>query len=70
MTSSFKTLISADSHVMEPRDLWQKAFGLKYGDHTPRIVTEHNGKPGTFLETLNKSPNRYTDHTAGALSMK
>lgn len=51
MNSSFKTLISADSHVMEPRDLWQKAFGSKYGDHTPRIVTEHNGKQGTFFYT-------------------
>jgi hypothetical protein len=48
---SFQKVISADSHVMEPRDLWQKALGERYGDHTPRIIPEHAGRKGTFFYT-------------------
>jgi hypothetical protein len=29
----YPRLISADSHVYEPRDLWWKALGEKFGDH-------------------------------------
>ena len=35
MPSTFKTLISADSHVMEPRDLWDKTC-LFYTSPSPR----------------------------------
>ncbi len=51
MTSSFTKLISADSHVMEPRDLWDRALRSRYGEHTPRIIPEYNGKQGTFFYT-------------------
>jgi hypothetical protein len=33
----YPRLISADSHVYEPRDLWWKALGEKFGDCTPRV---------------------------------
>ena len=47
----FERVISADSHVMEPRDLWQKRLGDRYGDHTPRVIHEHAGRKGTFFYT-------------------
>ena len=36
-------IISGDSHVLEPDDLFEKALGKKYGDATPRYVDEHLG---------------------------
>ena len=51
MTLNFERLISADSHVMEPKDLWWNALGERYGDHTPRLLDEHLGRKGTFFHT-------------------
>lgn len=51
MPHGFERIISADSHVMEPRDLWDKALYKRFGEHTPRIVREHNGREGTFFYT-------------------
>lgn len=48
---SFQRIISADSHVMEPRDLWLKTIGHEFGDHTPRILSEYLGTKGTFFYT-------------------
>jgi len=31
-------IISGDSHVIEPFDLWQKALGAKFGDRAPQLV--------------------------------
>ena len=31
-------LVSSDSHVMEPPDLWLNAIGQRFGDRTPRVV--------------------------------
>ena len=38
-------VISADSHMMEPADLWTSRLDAKYKDHAPRVVknTEHSG---------------------------
>ena len=36
-------IISSDSHVLEPEDLFEKALGKKHGDLTPRYVDEHLG---------------------------
>ena len=47
----FERVISADSHVVEPTDLWWNAIGAKYGERTPRIVNEHLGKKGRFFYT-------------------
>jgi hypothetical protein len=38
-------LVSADSHVMEPPDLWLKAIGARFGDRTPQ-VRQLPGRPG------------------------
>jgi hypothetical protein len=47
----FSRLISADSHVYEPRDLWWKALGEKFGDRTPRVLDTYQGREGTFFYT-------------------
>ncbi len=48
-TLPFKKLISADSHVMEPPDLWWNALGSKFGDQTPRLLDEYRGEKGSFF---------------------
>jgi uncharacterized protein len=47
----FQRLISADSHVMEPLDLWWKALGQKFGERTPRYLSAYQGQPGNFFYT-------------------
>jgi predicted TIM-barrel fold metal-dependent hydrolase len=47
----FPTVISADSHVMEPTDLWLKTLSNKLGDRTPRLLDEYQGKKGRFFYT-------------------
>lgn len=50
MTSlHYPKMISADSHVMEPPDLWWNAIGTKWGDRTPRPLDEFNGEKGNFF---------------------
>jgi predicted TIM-barrel fold metal-dependent hydrolase len=44
-------IISADSHTIEPQDLWLKALGRKYGDECPRVVEGYQGQPGLFFYT-------------------
>ena len=48
-TLHYDRLISADSHVMEPRDLWWNALGSKFGDRTPRQLDEYQGEQGSFF---------------------
>ncbi len=47
----FKSLISADSHVMEPLDLWWNALGTQFGDRTPRYLNAYRGEQGNFFYT-------------------
>lgn len=42
-------VISGNSHVMEPNDMWEKTIFKKWGDLTPRPVPEYNGKAGNFF---------------------
>lgn len=51
MSGQLLNIISADSHVMEPHDLWRNALGNKFGDHTPALISEYNGKKGKFFYT-------------------
>ena len=44
-------IISSDSHIIEPEDLFEKALGDKYGDSTPRYVDEHLGQKGKHYFT-------------------
>ena len=48
-TQRFQRLISADSHVYEPHDLWWKALGQQFGDRTPRALDEYQGHQGKFF---------------------
>ena len=51
MDLKFKRVISADSHVLEPTDLWSKALGPELGDRAPGIINEYNGRKGRFFNT-------------------
>ncbi len=51
MTDKFPRIVSADSHVNEPVDLWVNAMGDTYGDSTPRLVDEYRGEKGRFFFT-------------------
>lgn len=51
MTGQALNIISADSHVMEPHDLWRNALGNRFGDNTPGLIDEYNGKKGKFFYT-------------------
>ena len=50
----FSSLISADSHVMEPYDMWWNALGATWGDRTPRLLDEYQGQKGTFFYSGNR----------------
>ena len=43
------SVISADSHVLEPEDLWQKALGGRFDGHIPRVVEGFQGLEGRFF---------------------
>jgi predicted TIM-barrel fold metal-dependent hydrolase len=42
-------LISADSHVVEPADLWTTRIGGRFGDRTPRVERGREGQPDAFF---------------------
>ncbi len=42
-------IISGDSHVMEPLDLWAKALHARFGEATPRLIPEFRGVAGKFF---------------------
>ncbi len=42
-------VVSADSHMMEPANLWQTRLDAKYRDRAPRVVEGYNGKKGHFF---------------------
>ena len=46
-----KLLISADSHVVEPADLFASTLGDKHGDKVPRFVSEYQGVEGRYYFT-------------------
>jgi len=69
-------VVSADSHIFEPMDLWEKALGKKWGDRVPRLVNECNGVAGTFfylgheyIDLGNIEPHDAIDSTADAAPM-
>jgi predicted TIM-barrel fold metal-dependent hydrolase len=49
-------LLSADSHVMEPRDLWQSRMDRRWRDKAPRIVTQDAGGDYIVIEGLRPRP--------------
>ena len=42
-------VISSDSHVMEPFDLWENALGGRFEDKVPRLVKTYAGIDGNFF---------------------
>lgn len=42
-------VISADSHMMEPPDLWKERLDNKYRDRAPRVIEGYEGKKGYFF---------------------
>ena len=46
---NFASIVSADSHVYEPSDLWWNALGDKFGERTPRPILDYQGIEGTYF---------------------
>lgn len=44
-------IVSADSHVVEPLDMWRRALGDTFGDDIPHRLDTYNGEIGRFLYT-------------------
>jgi len=42
-------LISSDSHVSEPPDLWVERLDIKYWDRAPRVVLNLEGQEGAYF---------------------
>ena len=49
MTRRFERIISADSHVREPEDLYWGPLSSKFGDRAPRVLDEYRGEKGKFF---------------------
>jgi uncharacterized protein len=49
MVATDELVISGDSHVIEPFDLWQKALGSRFGDSVPRLVDGPGGAQGNYF---------------------
>ena len=45
----YKRLISSDSHIREPHDLWSKRLSKKFGQRTPRVVKNPKGQKGDYF---------------------
>jgi hypothetical protein len=50
----FSNLISADSHVIEPYDMWWNALGPTLGDRTLRLLDDYQGQKGSFFYSGNR----------------
>ena len=42
-------IISADSHMTEPPDLWVRRIDKPFRDRAPRVVREYQGEPGHWF---------------------
>ena len=49
--SGLKYVVSADSHIMEPFDLWTEVLGDKHGETLPQVVNEYRGEKTKFYFT-------------------
>ncbi len=70
----YDSIISADSHFMEPDNLWWEAIGKKFDQRTPRVLDEHQGQQGSFFYSGNQgapvSPIRDLNPTADAAAVE
>ena len=42
-------IISADSHMTEPPDLWASRLDVKFRDHAPKVIDSYEGKKGAYF---------------------
>ncbi len=42
-------IISADSHMTEPPDLWTSRLDVKHRDHAPKVIESYEGKKGAYF---------------------
>ena len=47
--SDLSYVVSGDSHIIEPMDLWTRSLEDKHGNRLPRVVDECNGVPGVYF---------------------
>jgi predicted TIM-barrel fold metal-dependent hydrolase len=47
--AQFEAVISADSHVMEPIEMWWEQLGGTYGERSPRVIDGYQGRSGKFF---------------------
>jgi predicted TIM-barrel fold metal-dependent hydrolase len=46
---ALQRVLSADSHVVEPADVWTSRLDTRYRDRAPHVVKETNGMQGDFF---------------------
>ena len=51
-------IISADSHFVEPPNMWAERIDKKFRDRAPHTVRGVQGKEGEFFVCENISPSR------------
>ena len=49
MTFNHQRIISADSHVVEPPNLWEHLLTKRFGERTPRVLDSYLGREGPFF---------------------
>lgn len=49
-------IISADSHIVEPPELWSQRIDSRFRDRAPRVVKGLNGQPGEYFICENIEP--------------
>jgi len=49
-------IFSADSHTMEPADLWEQRLDRKWRDRAPRVINNHQGKKGSVFVAEGLTP--------------
>ncbi|MSP52397.1 MAG: amidohydrolase [Alphaproteobacteria bacterium] len=66
----FANVVSGDSHVREPYDLWVKTIGKKFGDRTPRVVHRYKNLKGNFFFTGGYHAKYLTSQNSMLLDLK
>jgi predicted TIM-barrel fold metal-dependent hydrolase len=51
-------VVSADSHIFEPANLWEERIDRAYRDRAPRIIANHKGEEGSFFVAEGIKPRR------------
>ena len=49
-------IVSADSHVIEPADVWTARIERRFADRAPHVVHEFNGKSGDYFVAEGMTP--------------